>query len=293
MTWFRRGKKGIKAQPDRKEVPSGVWLKCDECGEILYKPELEKSCWVCAKCNFHFRIGSRQYLDLLLDEGSFVEEDAHLAPSDPLGFKDSKRYPERSADAQRKTGLKDAIRAGRATIKGIPVSIAVLDFGFMGGSMGSVVGERIARVTERAIEARRGLITLSSSGGARMQEGIFSLMQMAKTSAALARLADAGLPHVSILTHPTTGGVTASFASLGDVILAEPKALIGFAGPRVIRETINQELPQGFQRAEFLLQHGFVDRVVPRRELRETLAQVLAFFGDAEMPLAPKRRKGD
>jgi len=295
MTWFRRGKKGIKAQPDRKEgVPSGLWLKCDECGEILYRPELEKSSWVCGKCNFHFRIGSRQYLDLLLDEGTFVEEDAHLAPADPLRFKDSKRYSDRIVDAKRKTGLNDAILAGRATIKGIPLSIAVLEFGYMGGSMGSVVGERIARVTGRAIEARRAVVTISSSGGARMQEGIFSLMQMAKTSAALARLADAGLPHVSILTHPTTGGVTASFASLGDVILAEPKALIGFAGPRVIRETINQELPQGFQRSEFLLQHGFVDRVVPRRDLRDELAQILAFLGDAPMTIvAPRRRKDD
>jgi acetyl-CoA carboxylase carboxyl transferase subunit beta len=293
MTWFRRGRKGIKAHPERKEVPSGLWLKCDECGEILYKPELEKNCWVCAKCNFHFRIGSRQYLDLLLDEGSFVEEDAQLAPTDPLHFRDSKRYPDRLADAKRKTGMNDAILAGRATIKGIPISMAALEFGFMGGSMGSVVGERIARVIVRAVESRRAVVTLSSSGGARMQEGIFSLMQMAKTSTALAQLADAGLPHVSILTHPTTGGVTASFASLGDVILAEPKALIGFAGPRVIRETINQELPQGFQRSEFLLQHGFVDRVVPRRDLRDELAQILAFLGDAPMSVAPRRRKDD
>jgi acetyl-CoA carboxylase carboxyl transferase subunit beta len=294
MSWFKRGKKGIKSAPDRKDMPSGLWLKCDECGEILYRPELEKACWVCNKCNFHFRISSRQYLDLLLDEGSFVEEDAHLAPADPLRFKDSKRYPDRAAEAKKKTGLNDAILAGRATIQGMPISIAALEFGFMGGSMGSVVGERIARVTMRAIEGRRAVVTLSSSGGARMQEGIFSLMQMAKTSTALAQLADAGLPHVSIMTHPTTGGVTASFASLGDVILAEPKALIGFAGPRVIRETINQELPVGFQRSEFLLQHGFVDRVVPRTELRECLITVLAFFGDAPMPAGhPRRRKDD
>jgi len=294
MSWFKRGKKGIKAAaPDKKDMPSGLWLKCDECGEILYRPELEKACWVCGKCSFHFRISSRQYLDLLLDEGSFVEEDAHLAPADPLRFKDQKRYPERAADAKKKTGLNDAILAGRATVQGIPLSIAALEFGFMGGSMGSVVGERIARVTLRAVEARRGLVTLSSSGGARMQEGIFSLMQMAKTSTALGRLADAGLPHISILTHPTTGGVTASFASLGDVILAEPKALIGFAGPRVIRETINQELPAGFQRSEFLLQHGFVDRVVPRTELREIIASALSFFGEAPMPAHPKRRRDD
>jgi acetyl-CoA carboxylase carboxyl transferase subunit beta len=294
MSWFKRGKKGIKAAPDKKDMPSGLWLKCDECGEILYRPELEKAFWVCGKCNFHFRIGSRQYLDLLLDEGSFVEEDAHLAPSDPLRFKDSKRYPERAADAKKKTGMNDAILAGRATIQGIPISIAALEFGFMGGSMGSVVGERITRVTLRAIERRRALVTLSSSGGARMQEGIFSLMQMAKTSSALAQLADAGLPHISIMTHPTTGGVTASFASLGDVIFAEPKALIGFAGPRVIRETINQELPAGFQRAEFVLAHGFVDGVVHRKDLRERLISVLAFFGDTPMPAGhPKRRRED
>jgi acetyl-CoA carboxylase carboxyl transferase subunit beta len=190
--------------------------------------------------------------------------------------------------------MNDAILAGRGTIKGIPLSLAALEFGFMSGSMGSVVGERIVRVATRAIEARRALVTIAASGGARMQEGIFSLMQMAKTSVELARLREAGLPHVSILTHPTTGGVTASFASLGDVIFAEPKALIGFAGPRVIRETINQELPQGFQRSEFLLEHGFVDRVVPRKELRDTLATVLAFFGDAAVPEShPRRRRDD
>jgi acetyl-CoA carboxylase carboxyl transferase subunit beta len=255
---------------------------------------MEKTFWTCQKCNYHFRIGSREYLDLLLDEDSFVEEDAGLEPADPLRFRDSKTYPERAKAAKAKTGLNDAIQAGRATVRGIPISIAALDFGYMGGSMGSVVGERIARVTNRAIEERRAVVTLSSSGGARMQEGILSLMQMAKTSAVLAKLGEQGLAHVSIMTHPTTGGVTASFASLGDVILAEPKALIGFAGPRVIRETINQELPEGFQRSEFLLEHGFVDRVVHRRDMRDTLARVLAFFGDAPMiELAPRRRRDD
>ncbi len=295
MAWFRSGKKGIKTQRDKKDMPSGVWLKCDACNEILYRPELEKAHWTCQKCGYHFRIGSRQYLQLLLDEGSFVEEDAKLSPADPLHFRDSKKYTDRIDAAQKKTGLKDAIVAGRGAVHGIPVSFAALDFGYMGGSMGSVVGERIARVAGRAAEERRALITLSSSGGARMQEGILSLMQMAKTSAMLAKLAEAGLPHVSILTHPTTGGVTASFASLGDVILAEPKALIGFAGPRVIRETINQELPEGFQRSEFLEAHGFVDRVVPRKDLRDTLATVLAFFGEAPMPAlaGPRRRRDD
>ncbi|GJM45426.1 MAG: acetyl-coenzyme A carboxylase carboxyl transferase subunit beta [Gemmatimonadota bacterium] len=293
MAWFRRGKKGIKAAVDKKDMPQGVWLKCRECTEILYRPELEKSHWVCQKCGYHFRISSRQYFQLLFDEGSFVEEDAGLRPSDPLHFRDSKKYKDRIVAAQTKTGLDDAIVSGRATVDGIPVSIAALDFSFMGGSMGSVVGERIARAAQRAIDARRGLITLSASGGARMQEGILSLMQMAKTSAMLAKLAEERLPHISILTDPTTGGVTASFASLGDVILAEPKALVGFAGPRVIRETINQELPEGFQRSEFLEAHGFVDRVVHRRDLNRTLATVLAFFGDAPMPTGRLRRRQD
>jgi acetyl-CoA carboxylase carboxyl transferase subunit beta len=295
MPWFsRRAKKGIKSGGDKRDMPQGVWLKCDECSEILYRPEMEKSFWTCQKCNYHFRIGSRQYLDLLLDKESFFEEDEDLSPDDPLKFKDSKKYGERISAAKEKTGLNDAIVAGRGAVKGIPVSIAALDFGYMGGSMGSVVGERIARVTQRAIEDRRGLVTLSSSGGARMQEGIYSLMQMAKTSAVLARLSEEKLPHVSILTHPTTGGVTASFASLGDVILAEPKALIGFAGPRVIRETIKQELPEGFQRSEFLLEHGFVDRVVHRKEIRDMVAQILAIFGDLPLiPETPRRRKDD
>ena len=293
MSWFRRGKKGIKAQATKKDTPDGVWLKCESCGEILYRPELERAHWVCHKCSNHFRINSEQYLRLLLDDGSFHEEDAELAPADPLRFRDSKKYPDRVDAAQKKTGMKDAIRAGRGTIQGIPISIAALDFSFMGGSMGSVVGERIARVGQRAIEESRPLITLSASGGARMQEGILSLMQMAKTSAVLAKLAEVGQPHISILTHPTTGGVTASFASLGDVIIAEPKALIGFAGPRVIRETINQELPEGFQRSEFLLEHGFVDKVVPRDELRGTLATLLRFFGDAPMETPEPRRRRD
>jgi acetyl-CoA carboxylase carboxyl transferase subunit beta len=295
MPWFRPAKKGIKDSGiHKKGVPEGVWIKCEECSEILYRPELDRTGWTCQKCNYHFRIGSRKYLDLLLDDGSFVEEDANLVPADPLGFSDSHPYPDRIAAAKRKTGLNDAILAGRGAVTGIPVSIAALDFGYMGGSMGSVVGERVARVTERAIEARRALVTLSSSGGARMQEGIFSLMQMAKTSALLARLAEEGLLHVSILTHPTTGGVTASFASLGDVIIAEPKALIGFAGPRVIKETIQQELPEGFQRSEFLLAHGFVDRVVHRKDMRRELSQILGFFCDqAAPPPVPRRRKDD
>jgi acetyl-CoA carboxylase carboxyl transferase subunit beta len=294
MAWFQRSKTAGFKTAEKKDMPGGLWLKCDSCGEILYRPEMEKAYWTCQKCDYHFSIGSKQYVKLLLDDETFVEEDADLSPDDPLAFKDSKRYVDRIAAAQKKTGLLDAIVAGRGAVHGIPVSIAALDFGYMGGSMGSVVGERIYRVTKRAIEARRGVITVASSGGARMQEGIFSLMQLAKTSAILGRLAEEGLPHVSILTHPTTGGVTASFASLGDVILAEPKALIGFAGPRVIRETINQELPEGFQRSEFLFEHGFLDRIVHRKDMRETLAQVLAFLTDAEpRPKHPRRRAGD
>lgn len=292
MAWFQRARSGIKPG-DKKDMPHGLWLKCDGCGEILYRPEMEKAYWTCHKCDYHFSIGSRQYIKLLLDEDSFFEEDAELGPDDPLGFKDSKKYSERILIAQKKTGLSDAIVAGKGAVRSVPVSIAALDFGFMGGSMGSVVGERIYRVTKRAIQDKRPVITVSSSGGARMQEGIFSLMQMAKTSAILGKLAEAGLPHVSILTHPTTGGVTASFASLGDVILAEPKALIGFAGPRVIRETINQELPEGFQRSEFLMEHGFLDRIVHRRDMRETLERVLAFFSDVPMTEAHPRRRAD
>lgn len=294
MHWFRRGKKGIKATPGKRDMPEGVWLKCDGCGEILYRPEMDKSLWTCGKCSYHFRISSRKYLEYILDPDSFREEDAGLESADPLHFKDSKRYADRLTASKQKTGMRDAIVSGAGQVQGIPVSIAALEFSFMGGSMGSVVGERVARATEHAIEERKALVTLSSSGGARMQEGILSLMQLAKTSAMLGQLAEEGLPHVSILTHPTTGGVTASFASLGDVILAEPKALIGFAGPRVIKETIQQELPEGFQTSEFLLQHGFVDKVVHRKELRSTLATVLAFFGDAPMVTAhPARRRED
>jgi acetyl-CoA carboxylase carboxyl transferase subunit beta len=294
MAWFRRGKKGIKSRGDKRDMPQGVWIKCGECSEILYRPEMDKSFWTCGKCGYHFRISSRKYLEYLLDEGSFVEEHRDLEPMDALQFRDSKRYPDRIAAAKSKTGMNDAIVSGSGLVRSIPVSVAALEFSYMGGSMGSVVGERVARATESALDERKALITISSSGGARMQEGILSLMQMAKTSALLGRLAEERLPHVSILTHPTTGGVTASFASLGDVIFAEPKALIGFAGPRVIKETIQQELPEGFQRSEFLLKHGFVDRVVHRKDMRASLATVLAFFGDAPMvPAHPKRRRDD
>jgi acetyl-CoA carboxylase carboxyl transferase subunit beta len=264
------------------EVPKGLWIKCDGCKEIVYKAEVERNSSVCPRCQHHFRIGSRQWLALLADRDSFQEIDAALRPLDPLGFKDSKGYPERLQAAKKATGLEDAVLTGTATIGGHPVVIGIMEFFFMGGSMASVVGERIARAIDHALATRRPLILLSCTGGARMQEGVLSLMQMAKTSAALARLGRAGVPYVSFLADPTTGGVTASYAMLGDINIAEPKALIGFAGPRVIQDTIRQELPPGFQRAEFLQEHGFVDLIVDRRKLRDMLIRLLAFFADGQ-----------
>lgn len=274
MSWFRKAKKPLKAE-DRRDVPSDVFDKCEGCGEILYREKLTRNLHVCPQCGHHFRVAPEVYIRILSDEGSFQEMDAGLASSDPLEFTDLKAYSERLVSAERKTGRKDAVVTGRAALEGIPVSLAIMDFAFIGGSMGSVVGEKIARAGRAAIDEERALITVSASGGARMMEGIYSLMQMAKTSAVLAELHEAGIPYVSVLTHPTTGGVTASFAMLGDVNLAEPRALVGFAGPRVIEETIKQELPEGFQRSEFLLEHGMVDRVVDRRELRDTVLLLL------------------
>lgn len=273
MAWFRKDKKPLTAT-DRRDVPTDVFDKCQGCGEILYRERLAQNLNVCPNCGHHIRISAEAYLSILLDSDTFEEMDADLRAADPLDFSDLKAYPERIAAAEA-TGKGEAVVTGTGELDGIDVAIAVMDFGFIGGSMGSVVGEKIARAARAALEARCPLIVVSASGGARMQEGIFSLMQMAKTSAVLARLHDAGLPFVSILTHPTTGGVTASFAMLGDVNLAEPGALIGFAGPRVIEETIKQELPHGFQRAEFVRDHGMVDRVVDRRELKETVSRIL------------------
>lgn len=278
MAWFRRTKKGIAAQ-EKKDLPDGLWLKCEKCGEIIYRRELERNSFVCMACGYHFRIRAVDYIRLLADEGTFEEFNAHIESVDPLGFRDSKKYTDRLKEAKKKTGMNEAIVTGTCAIESIPSVLGVMDFAFIGGSMGSVVGEKVARAVDKAIELRRPLIIVSASGGARMMEGALSLMQMAKTSARLTLLSEAGLPYISILTHPTTGGVTASYAMLGDVILAEPGALIGFAGPRVIQQTIRQELPEGFQTAEFLLQHGFVDAVVPRRELKSKLAQLLRFFG--------------
>ncbi len=276
MAWFKREKAPMaQSEGKRVKVPEGLWTKCVGCKETLITKELEKNLNVCPKCNHHYRISARQRLDLLLDQGSFVEFDAGMVSVDFLAFKDSKSYQERINAAVAKGGAKDAVICGAGEIEGTLVQMAVFDFSFMGGSMGSVVGEKITRAIERALEKRTPVIIVSASGGARMQESILSLMQMAKTSAALAKLREAGLPFVSVLTDPTTGGVTASFAMLGDINMAEPKALIGFAGPRVIEQTIRQKLPEGFQRAEYLLEHGMVDLIVDRKDMKETLSRVL------------------
>ncbi len=277
MVWFRKKGRGFKPAK-RKEIPDGLWMRCSKCGDIIYRKEAEKLLGTCPKCSHHFRMSARQYVDMLVDDDSFGEWDADLLPRDPLRFKDSKRYTERLKASQKKTSMNDAVLCGSAKIGGFDTELAVLDFSFMGGSMGSVVGEKVARAAARALEKSRPLIVVSCSGGARMQEGILSLMQMAKTSALLARLSDAGGLYISILTHPTTGGVTASFATLGDVILAEPDALVGFAGPRVIQQTINEELPPGFQKSEFLLEHGMVDRIVHRTRMRDEIVDLFKFF---------------
>jgi acetyl-CoA carboxylase carboxyl transferase subunit beta len=279
MAWFRN--KGGSKHPvgDRKvDMPEGLWTRCNHCQEFIYRKEVARNANVCPKCNYHFRISALERIELLCDEGSWEEFDAHIGPVDALGFVDTKSYAARIEEYQKRTGRKDAIVTVEATMDGIPLVMAVMEYGFMGGSMGSVVGEKITRAIERAIERRCPLIIVSSSGGARMQEGALSLMQMVKISAALGRLDDAGLPYISVLTDPTTGGVTASFAMLGDLNVAEPRALIGFAGPRVIEQTIREKLPEGFQRSEFLLEHGMLDLVVSRRELKETLARALRYL---------------
>jgi acetyl-CoA carboxylase carboxyl transferase subunit beta len=270
--WFKKKKK-VEAKPEEKlKFPDGLWAKCASCGEIQYRKALEKNLWICPKCNFQFRIDYRTYVSLLLDNARLDEQDANLEPADPLGFPE---YKKKVKVAQQKTHMKEGTVYGFAKIEGIPIVFAAMDFGFMGGSMGSVIGEKIARAIRAAREKEIPLIILSASGGARMQEGIFSLMQMAKTSAELALLAQKGILYISILTHPTTAGVMASYASLGDIIIAEPGALLGFTGPRVIEQTIGEKLPEGFQRSDFLLEHGLVDIVVSRRVLRQTLAKIL------------------
>src|SRR5213593_1856353 len=292
MSWLKRERAGIKSKTKkelRPDVPEGLWTKCEGCGEALFQTVLDENLWTCPKCNFHFRVPARTYLGYVVDPGSFEERFADLEAGDPLEFRDAKmRYPERLKLAQREAGMRDAALTGIAAVDGKPVSLAVMDFFFMGGSMGSVVGEKVARSIELAIAERRALLIVSSTGGARMQEGIISLMQMAKTSALLARLQDAGLPFVSILTDPSTAGVLASYASLGDVILAEPGALVGFAGARVIRQTIGQDLPEGFQRSEFVLEKGFIDRIVHRKQMREEISRLLEFFWRSTRGFAPE-----
>ncbi len=262
----------------RATNPEHPWVKCPGCQEILFRKEVERKLNICSKCGHHFRLTVDQRLMLLVDRGSFQEIDAGLTAGDPLGFQDTIPYPQRLLDAQRRTGRTEAVVTGFALIEGQRVALGVFDFFFLGGSMGSAVGEKITRLAERALAERIPLVLISASGGARMQEGILSLMQMAKVSAALARLRDAGVPYVSVLTDPTTGGVAASLSMLGDVNLAEPGALIGFAGPRVIEQTIGQSLPEGFQTAEFLLAHGMVDLVADRKSLRGTLSRLLAWM---------------
>jgi acetyl-CoA carboxylase carboxyl transferase subunit beta len=291
MSWFRKPKQKLKAE-DRRDLPSDVFEKCPQCGEILYSARLSQNLFVCPACAHHLRIGAMDYVALLLDEDTFRAKDVELRSADPLGFRDLRPYPQRLDTAERQTGRGDAVVTGSGELEGIAVQLAVMDFDFIGGSMGSVVGEKIARAGLRALEQRSPLLVLSASGGARMMEGILSLMQMAKTSAVLARLHEAGLPYISILTNPTTGGVTASYGMLGDVNVAEPKSLIGFAGPRVIEQTIKQELPDGFQRAEFLLEHGMLDLIVDRRELKATLARVLRHMLGLPAPEAPENGKG-
>jgi acetyl-CoA carboxylase carboxyl transferase subunit beta len=275
--WRRKGSPG-EEQPKKVVIAEGLWVKCDSCKEIVYRAEADRAGRVCPRCGYPFRISARERIATVVDEGSFEEREAGLRSRDPLGFKDTKRYTDRLKAARAKTGLEEAVVTGVARIGGHAVALAVFEFGFLGGSMGSVVGEKLTRTIELAIQKRLPLLIVSASGGARMQEGILSLMQMAKTSAALGRLAATSVPYISLLTDPTMGGVTASFAMLGDIILAEPRALIGFAGPRVIAETIRQPLPEGFQRSEFLLEHGQIDLVVERRQVRDMLRRILAFF---------------
>lgn len=277
VEWFRKAREGLISQT-KKDIPEGLWTKCPDCGEIIYVKELERNLNTCNNCDYHFKFSSRQYISLLLDDGLLEEHDTGLISGDPLKFKDSKKYPDRIRAAQAKTGQNDGVISGIGKVDGREVSFAIMDFAFIGGSMGSVVGEKIARTIERAMLRAVPLVVVSCSGGARMQEGILSLMQMAKTSALLAKYDEVRQPFISVLTNPTTAGVMASYASLGDVIIAEPKALLGFAGQRVIKQTIGADLPPGFQSSEFFLDHGFLDKIVHRRDLKKTLSSLLEFL---------------
>ncbi len=286
MSWFKRDNPKIEEKigdAERRVKTEGIFVKCLECDNALYKRELKESLQVCTHCNYHFRFGARERLDTLFDEGEYEKLDEEVMSGDPLEFVDTKPYIERIAAAKTSSGLPEAIVSGGGKVGGHQVYAGAMDMSFIGGSMGSAVGEKITRLIERAIETRGAVIIFAASGGARMQEGTYSLMQMAKISAALAQLHDAQLPFISVLTDPTTGGVTASFAMLGDIIIGEPKALIGFAGPRVIEQTIRQKLPKGFQRSEFLLEHGMLDMVVDRREMRSTIIRLLDFMMNGEI----------
>ena len=286
MSWFEKLMPSrISTEKRTRSVPEGVWIKCPRCDAQLYRNELERNLQVCPKCEFHMRIRARQRLDFFLDPDSQQELGAELEPRDPLKFRDSKRYRDRLVQAQKATGEKDALVSVTGTLLGRPIVACAFEFAFMGGSMGSVVGERFSRAAHHAADNNMPLVCFAASGGARMQEALFSLLQMAKTSAALARLGDKRIPYISVLTDPTTGGVSASLAMLGDVNIAEPNALIGFAGPRVIEQTVRQKLPEGFQRSEFLLDHGALDMIVDRRELREQIAELLAKFEKRPSPL--------
>ena len=279
MAWFKKTRKPIESSPAKaSKIPEGLWVKCPGCSQAIFNKDLAANMHVCPKCSHHFRVGALERLRLLLDDERWTEHDAGLASIDPLTFVDTKPYAERLRSSMAATGIRDAVIVATGAIERRPLVVAAMEYAFIGGSMGVVVGEKITRGIERAIEGRMPLVIVSCSGGARMMEGALSLMQMAKISAALARLDRARLPYISILTDPTTGGVTASFAMLGDLNIAEPRALIGFAGPRVIEQTIRQKLPEGFQRSEFLLDHGMVDMVVDRRELRTTIARALRFM---------------
>jgi len=279
MPWFRKEKQRIEAPKEKHIQTEGLWVKCDGCKQTLWKKDLEASLFCCPKCNFHFKMGARERLDMFFDGGHYLEHDAGLCSSDPLEFIDTKAYRDRLKKAERELGVKDALITGEGMLDGKPLMVCAMEFRFIGGSMGGVVGEKIARAIDRCVEKKLPLVIVSCSGGARMMEGAISLMQLAKISAALARFDEVRKPYISILTDPTTGGVTASFAMLGDLNIAEPGALIGFAGPRVIEQTIHQKLPEGFQRAEFLLTHGMLDAIVPRREQKAYISRALGFLG--------------
>ncbi|MCF8260593.1 MAG: acetyl-CoA carboxylase, carboxyltransferase subunit beta [Melioribacteraceae bacterium] len=280
MGWFKREKQNISPDSQKLDIPDGQWEKCAGCDEIIHKKQLEINAWVCYKCDHHFRVGSEEYISLLFDKNSFKELDKKMKSGDPLEFSDTKKYKDRINSTIKKTGLYDAVRTGTGKINGKKAVLGCMDFKFIGGSMGSVVGEKLARAIDKAYDTKSPMIIISQSGGARMMEGALSLMQLAKTSARLSKLADAKIPYISILTDPTTGGTTASYAMLGDINIAEPKALIGFAGPRVIKQTIGKDLPKGFQRSEFLQEHGFVDFICHRKELKNRLDLVLGYLSN-------------